>query len=148
MNSARDIAQDVLDRQGAATLAGDIDETLAWCDMPCTLDSLEGRVVATTEAQMRAICATFIERLKDRNMTHMVRRCLEAEFKGPDAIWATYETRYVRAGNLLSGDPYVGFVILVRGADRWKISMLQVAVDGNSPAGEALRKRFPDSGAP
>lgn len=148
MQTARDIAQDFLDRQGAATLAADIEETLAWCDLPCTLDSLEGRVVATTEAQMRTICAAFIQRLKDRQMTDMARRCLEAEFKGPDTIWATYETRYVRAGNLLSDDPYVGFVILVRGADRWKISMMQFAVDGNSPAGETLRNRFPDAGAP
>jgi len=34
---ARRITQDFLDRQGDATISGDVEATLDWCDIPCTL---------------------------------------------------------------------------------------------------------------
>lgn len=136
---ARLIAQDFLDRQGEATISGDIEATLDWCDYPCTLESMQGRAVAANRAEMRAICTVFINDLKDKRLTHLVRHCLEAVFKGDGTIWATYETRYVQDGNLLSEDPYVGFVILKRKDDRWKISTMQFAVSSESPANVALR---------
>lgn len=136
---ARRIVQDFLDRQGDATISGDIDETLAWCDLPCTLESVEGRTVATTEAEMRAICTAFIAGLKAKRLTHMVRRCLEATFKDEHTIWAAYETRYIRDAKLLSEEPYAGFVILRHTGERWKISSMQFAVSSDSPVNVALR---------
>lgn len=133
------IAQEFLDHQGEATISGDIEATLDCCDIPCTLESMEGRVVATDLEEMRAICVAFIARLKAMGLTHMVRRCIAAEFKAPDTIWATYETRYVRDGQLLSEEPYAGFVILRHREDRWKISTMQFAVSGSSPANATLR---------
>ena len=143
-DDARRITQDFLDRQGDATISGDLEATLDWCDIPCTLESMQGRAVATNMEEMRAICAAFIDGLKAKRLTHMVRHCLEAIFKGDDTIWATYETRYVRDGKLLSEDPYVGFVILKRKSDRWKISTMQFAVSSNSPANVTLRDWTPE----
>lgn len=138
--SATTITQDFLDRQGAATMAGDVDATLAWCDLPCTLESFEGKAVATTEAEMRGICEAFILNLQEKRLKLMVRECVEAMFKDDNTIWATYETRYVAEHNLRSQDPYFGFVILRRKADRWKISAMQFAVSSDSPANDTLRK--------
>ncbi len=138
-DAAHAIVQDFLDRQGAATVAGDIEETLAWCEIPCTMESLEGRAVATTEAEMRAICATFIEALARQRLTHMMRRCLLAQARDPDTICATYETRYIREGKLLTAEPYLGFVALGRGPDRWRIREIRFAVGGESAANLALR---------
>ncbi len=100
---------------------------------------MQGRAVATDKVEMRAICEAFIDSIKSKRLTHMARRCLEAVFKDDDTIWATYETRYVRDGKLLSEDPYVGFVILRRKSDRWKISAMQFAVSSSSPANVTLR---------
>ncbi|AML52343.1 hypothetical protein [Falsihalocynthiibacter arcticus] len=138
--SARSIAQDFLDRQGEATISGDVEATLGWCDIPCTLESIEGRAVAKNEAEMRAICVAFIKNLKEKRLTFMVRNCVEAILKDDDTIWAAYETRYVAEGNFRTEDPYVGFVILRRKEDRWKISTMQFAVSSNSPANATLRK--------
>ncbi len=136
---AQRIAQDFLDRQGEATLAGDIEATLAWCDLPCTLESMEGQVVANSEDEMRAICVAFIDGLRQRQLTHMARRCLEALFKSENTIWATYETRYIQSGNLVAQEPYVGFVILKHRGDRWKINTMRFAVQKDSPANVTLR---------
>ena len=135
------IAQEFLDHQGDATIAGDVDGTLDFCDIPCTLESIEGRVVAMDREEMRAICKTFIAGLKAKRLTHMVRRCIAAEFKDPDTVWATYETRYVRDNQLLTEEPYTGFVILRHRGDRWKISAMQFDVSGTSPANLTLRQR-------
>ncbi|MBU2959887.1 hypothetical protein KO516_03410 [Citreicella sp. C3M06] len=98
MEDARSIAQDFLDRQGEATNSGDVEATVGWCDIPCTLESFRGKIVATTEAEIRAICATFIDNLKAKRLTHMMRRCLEAVYNDDDTICATYETRYIKTG--------------------------------------------------
>ncbi|WGW04148.1 hypothetical protein [Tropicibacter oceani] len=136
---ARSIAQDFLDRQGEATICGDVEATLACCDIPCTLDSMEGRVVATNRAQMRAICAAFIDELKAKRLTHMVRKCLDAQFRDDDTVCALYETRYIKDNSLLSEEPYAGFVILRRKETQWKIIAMQFAVRGASPANITLR---------
>lgn len=138
-DEARRITQDFLDRQGEATVSRDVEATLEWCDIPCTLESMEGRVVATNAAEMRAICETFIDRLEKNLFTHIVRRCLEASFKDESTIWATYETRYVRDGTFLTETPYIGFVILRHRGDRWKISTMQFAVSSDSPANVTLK---------
>lgn len=139
-NDARRIAQDFLDRQGDATMSGDVEGTLAWCDIPCSLESVQGRAVATNVVEMRAICVAFIKNLKEERLTHMVRNCVEAIFKDDDTIWAAYETRYVGEGNFRSEDPYCGFVILRRKLGKWKISNMQFAVSSNSPVNATLRK--------
>jgi hypothetical protein len=137
---AKRIAQEFLDRQGAATVAGDVDATLAFCSLPCVLESPEGRVLATTEDEMRAICATFIDGLRMKRVTHMVRRCLEAEFQDRDTLLVAYETRLVSEGQFLSEAPYAGFVVLRRRGNDWKISSMQFAVEGSNPAVTTLRR--------
>ncbi len=138
-HAAREIVQDFLDRQGAATLAGDIDEILRWCDFPCTLESPGRRVNVTDQTMLRSIAEAFVEQVRGKRVTHIVRRCLEANFQDENTVTATYETRFVRDGQMLSEDPYVSFVILRRREDRWKFSSMQFDVAGDSPASVVLR---------
>lgn len=88
---------------------------------------------------MRAICLSFIESLRVKHVTHMVRRCLEAEFQGRDKLLLTYETRLVSDGQFLTANPYVAFAILRRREAGWKISTMQFAADRQNPASTALR---------
>jgi len=136
------IAQDVLDRSGADVLAGDLDATIGWCAVPCIIETLENRVVAHSRAELQAICEGFIETLRSKHVTHMVRRCLDARFDGEADLSAVYETRYVDAGNALTEDPYTVFVRMTRNeADgNWKIRRFQFAVTGDSPPGTTLRQ--------
>jgi hypothetical protein len=130
-----------LDRQSDATILGDVETTLDRRDIPCTLESMQGRAVATNKVEMRAICAAFIDGIKVKQLTHMARHCLGAIFKDNDTIWANYELRYVGDGKLLCEDPYVGFVIFRRKNDHWKISAIPFRVSSNCPANVTLRDR-------
>lgn len=95
--------------------------------------------MVTDRAEMRSICSAFSDRFKEKRLTHMIRRCLEAGFQDPDTISVAYETRYVREGQLLADDPYYSFTILRRRAGGWKISNMQFDVSSDSPANVTLR---------
>lgn len=140
-DKAMKIAQDTLDRQAADTERGDLEATLNWCDIPCTLETTEGRVVVTDIEEMRAICQDFIVQLNSKQLTHMVRRVFEASYQDADTVMATYETRFVTQGQLLTQDPYMGFVILRRRETGWKISNMQFTSDPESPANTTMRNR-------
>lgn len=135
---AQSIVQTYLDRQGDATISGDLEATLGWCDLPCTLQTPQGVVVARNEAEMRAICQMFIDRLKMKRVTLMVRNCVEAGFHDADTVWGHYHTRYVAADNVLSEEPYRAQVTLRRRDDHWKISEMRFAVQDQSPISETL----------
>ncbi len=120
-------------------MAGDVEATLDFCDIPCTLESLQGRAVVRSRAEMRAICNAFLSEMAGRRLTHMVRRCLDAVHKDDGSIWATYETRYVHERQLLTEEPYLSLVILKRCQGRWKASGMQFAVARDSPANTTLR---------
>lgn len=138
LNDACLITQDFLDRQGDATVAGDIDATLGFCDLPCTLESMDTLTVVTDVDQMRAICVRFVGELRSKRVTHMVRNCREAVRKDDITIWAAYETQYVCSGQFLNDDPYSAFVILKRRGEVWKISTMQFAVERQSAVNVSL----------
>ncbi len=140
-DEAHRVVQDFLDRQGEATIAGDIERTLDWCDLPCTLETMEYKIVVETEEEMRAVCLSFIERLKAKRLTHMVRRCLEATFVDADTLSATYETRYIREGTYLADEQYLGFVVLLRRETGWKISSMQFADETDTSVNQTVRER-------
>lgn len=125
---AYQIAQDFLDRQGDATVAGDVEATMGFCDLPCTLETMDRVTVAKTEAEMRAICEGFIHQLRSQQVTHMVRTCQEAVLKSDDTLWATYVTRLVCDGKHLNEPSYGAFVILKLRDGVWKISTMQFAI--------------------
>lgn len=141
-DEARAIVQNGLDRHGEATMAGDIDAMAEFSDVPCEMETLSGKAVATTAAEMRDICRNFADTLRMGHLTHLVRRCLEAKFKDPDTIWAIYETRFLRNGIELVGEPYMSFLILNRHADGWKFASIQLLVSEGDPFSSTVRERL------
>ncbi|MGP6086606.1 hypothetical protein [Antarctobacter jejuensis] len=137
---ACELFQDMLDRCGEAMLSGDMPALLRWFAVPNTVDSLEGRRVLNTEAETRALFEEVIARQREQSITHMVRRVTHAEFKDPDTIWATHETRYIYHGTVLSGTPHQAFSILHRYPDCWKVHLAQFTVDGRNPLNSAMRR--------
>ncbi|MFW2542286.1 hypothetical protein ACN2XU_06565 [Primorskyibacter sp. 2E107] len=141
-DKALEIVQDGLDRHARATLSGDIDMMMAYSDIPCTIETMAGKVVATNRAEMRAICEALVHSIEVRQLSDMVRRCLEAEFTSEDTIWATYETRFLRNGVELAEDTYTSFMILKKRADGWRFSGIQLLVSEGDPVSATLKDRF------
>jgi hypothetical protein len=136
---ARTIVKGGLDRHGEATQAGDIDAMMKFSDISCKMETFSGSVVATTAAEMRVICKKLVHSLQFRQVSHMVRRCLDAQFKGPETIWATYETRFIRADKEIAKDTYMSFIILNNRATGCKFSSIQVLVSDDDPISSNLK---------
>ncbi|SMX43527.1 hypothetical protein [Maliponia aquimaris] len=137
---ARRIFQDMLDRCGEAMLGGDMEGVLRWFATPNTVEDFSGRRVLRSEDETRALFVTVMARQREQNITHMIRRVTHAEFRGPDVIWATHETRYIHSGTVLSVSPHAAFSILHRYPDCWKVHHAQFTVDGKNPLSAAMRK--------
>lgn len=129
-------------------MSGDIERTLAWCDIPCTLETMERKIIVESNEEMRAICVAFIQRLKTQQLTHLARRCLEADFVDDDTLTATYESRYVSEGARLAEGPYFGFVLLRRRETGWKISSMQFAAAADTTVNATLRDKDPTAERP
>lgn len=141
-DQALDIVQDGLDKHARATLSGDIDAMMKYSDIPCAIETLAGKVVATNPSEMRAICEALVHSIKIRQLSHMVRRCFEAEFTSDDTIWATYETRFLRNGVELAEDTYTSFMIVKKRTDGWRFSSIQLLVYEGDPVSATLKNRF------
>lgn len=139
---ALEIVQDGLDRHARATLSGDIDAMMKYSDIPCAIETMAGKVVATNRAEMRTICEALVHSIKVRQLSDMVRRCLEAEFKSDETIWATYETRFLRNGVELAEDTYTSFMILKKRTDGWRFSSIQLLVNEGDPVSATLKNWF------
>ncbi|GAA4223879.1 hypothetical protein J4E08_23055 [Sagittula sp. NFXS13] len=139
---ALEIVQDGLDHHAGATMSGDIDTMMAYSDIPCAIETLSGRVIAANTSEMRAICEALVCSINAKKLSHMVRRCFEAEFKDDDTIWATYETRFLRNGVELAEDTYTSFIILKKRIDGWRFSGIQLLVSEGDPVSATLKSRF------
>jgi len=139
---AHRIFQDLLDRSGGAMLSRDMTALLRWFAIPNTVESFEGRRTLNTEAETRALFETIMARQHEQCITHMIRRVTHAEFRDPDTIWATHETRYVYHNKVLSDSPHEGFSILHRYPDCWKVHHAQFTVDGRNPLNSAVKQPY------
>lgn len=140
VDDAQRIAQHFLDDQGAITLSGDLEATLDCCDIPCVMESAQGRVVATNKDDLRAVFTRFMQELNAKRVTYLVRECLEASFTDDSTICAAYKTRYVVDGNFRAEDPYFGLIILRFKSGRWRVSNIQFDVSHTSPVNVTLRE--------
>lgn len=141
-DKALQIVQDGLDWRARATLSGDIDAMMAYSDIPCAIETLSGKVVATNTSEMRAICEALVYSIKAKQLSHMIRHCFEAEFTSEDTICATYETRFLRNGVELAEDTYTSFIIVKRRIDGWRFSSIQLLVSEGDPVSATLKNRF------
>lgn len=120
-------------------MASNIDAMLEFNDMPCVMETLSGRVVATTTHEMRIICESFVRSLQLRCLSHFMRQCLDAKFKGPDTIWVTYETRFLRNGAEITGETYMSFTILTKRSEGWRFSNIQLLAAEDGPVSSTLK---------
>ena len=141
-DQALEIVQDGLDRHARATFSGDIDTMMAYSDIPCAIETLSGKVVATNTSEMRSICEALVYSIKAKQLSHMVRRCFAAEFNSEDTIWATYETRFLRNGVELAEDTYTSFIIVKKRADGWRFSSIQLLVSEGDPVSATLKNQL------
>lgn len=118
--SAKEIAEDLLERTGKCLSTGDFDGFAECFLLPHTIETFEGRRRIETESELRQLFDRSRDYFSQNGVTELYRHCLEAQYKDDDTIEATHETRVIARGVLIQ-PPYPVFSIVRRIDGDWKI---------------------------
>ena len=138
------VSQYLLDETGAAYLSGDFDRFAACFLLPQHVATHDGTRELRTRDDLRAMFGSMRAMLARRGATHIARRCVRAEFDGPDCVRAIHESRFM-AGDRVVETAFPAFSILRRIDGVWKVTFSQYAVDQDISS--ALGTLGPDPGA-
>ena len=113
--------QHVVEETRVAYLNRDFQNFSRFCDIPQVVGSFEGDRTITKMSQMQVIVDKMCEFFDRSEVVDLHRSLLVAEFRGPDAVEATFVYKYLLQSGQLSEETYAHGV-LRRVGDMWKIS--------------------------
>lgn len=125
--SARDVSEYLLARTGQAYATGDFDLFAACFVLPQWMETFEGRRLIATTEDLRQLFDGVRAHFDRLGVTDLVRHCIAAEFRDPDTVEATHESRLL-AGNRLVQQPYPCFSVLKRTDAGWQVAGGQYAI--------------------
>lgn len=138
---AIEIASAMLARTSRAIMEDDFDALADCFEFPNRVESESGVRIVATRDELKTIFIALVRTLKQRGVTHYERRCLAAEFRGPDEVATTHETRLMHGSQMLS-TPYPAFGTITRINGNWKITTSQYAVTNTPEIDKALHTPY------
>ncbi len=134
--SAIDVADDLLQRTGMAMLTGDTDGFVCCFSLPQVFQTALGQVHVETRNQLARMFETVHGQFRSLGVTDMARHVLHAEFRDPETIYSTHETRLLHGHTLLQ-EPFPVFSVLKAFGSRWLIRSSAYGARDDSLAGRA-----------
>ncbi len=136
--TAQEVSEHLLDLTGHALMSGDMRTFLDALSFPYELETESGKRLYHAADEIEDVFHAVHDHLKQMRVTILARHCVAAEFRTPDEVIATHETRLISDG-LLIEDPFPTLSVLVRGADGdWKIRASSYDVPADSIYRSAL----------
>ncbi len=141
----KDICEDMLARTGAAIMSGDFHSFLSCFHLPQKMETFSGYRMIETADDLRAVFDGVRKYMRDKGITRMVRRNINANFQDADTIVAMHETRMLR-GTFLAQPTYPSFSVLRRMNGVWKLTDTIYAIKDSAEHEAALtRSKRPDT---
>ena len=129
---AQQVSEHLLALPGRALLAGDAQAFTSAFMCPFELETANGKRMCHAPRDIQDVFQTVHDHLKQMRVTILARHCVAAEFRAPDEVVATHETRLISNG-LLIEDSFPTLSVIVRGPnDAWKIRAASYDVPENS----------------
>lgn len=119
-NSAREIAEYLLNRSGRALMSGDFPLFASCFALPQTMETFEGRRLISTRDDLLSVFEGVRAHLAREGVTEMARHCVAAAFIDAETISATHETRLIRGDQLIQR-PYPVLSVVRRQNDLWQV---------------------------
>lgn len=118
-------------------MSGDFEMFASCFALPQWIETFEGRHLIATTEDLRTLFDAVRVHFCRLGVTDLVRRCVAAEFRDPDTIEATHESRLL-AGTRLVQQPYPSFSILKRTDAGWQVAGAQYAIKDAQSLSAAL----------
>jgi hypothetical protein len=125
---AQDISQYLLDETGMAYRDGDFLRFARCFQLPQHVATFDGTRELRDLDDLRAMFDRMRVFFASKGVTHLERRCIRADFEGPDCVRAIHESRFM-AGDQVVETAWPAYSILKCIDGVWKVSFSQYAVD-------------------
>lgn len=125
--TAREIAEDLLVRTGQGLITGDFKPFGDCFALPKEMETFEGRRVIKTEAELESLFNDVRAYYDKIGMTEMERHVVDAEFRNPNTIVSTHQSRLVAESELVQ-QPFdvLSVIELIEGV--WRIRHSQYSI--------------------
>lgn len=122
------IVDAMLERTRTAIQAKDVEGFIDQFAFPYVLETLHGRNIINSPAEMEGVFWRNVEFYDSIAMTDLVRRAINAEFSDADKIKAVYETTVFQAGNVADRERYLVYTELQSTTKGWCVITSQYAI--------------------
>ena len=117
---------------------GDFQAFRACFQLPQVMETFSGPHRVEGEDDLQRIFCKIREYYRTEGITHMIRRCVSAEYRDEATIASTHESRLIRGGSVLARSPYPVFSILSKVNGNWLIAFSQYAIADEPDLARAL----------
>ena len=125
--TAKDLSNAVLERLGHAFTSEDFDLFKSCVVLPLTVETFDGTRVIDSDTALQALYCAIQLHHRNTGVTDMVCHCIESEFKDPNTVVSTFETRLLN-GTTMTQNPFPVFSVLTRSGGNWKLSSMTYAI--------------------
>ncbi len=136
-SSARQVSEHLLKRTERAFLTDDVGEFKECLVLPYSIETFDGRRVLETPSELQELFYAIRTHHRKTGVTAIVRHVVEAAFKDPETIEATFETRLLN-GTVLTQKPYPVFSVLKCIEGEWRARSMTFAIDDSPDHNAAL----------
>jgi len=136
------ISDEMLEQTRLAAFTRDFTLFSRWFVLPHTVTTFEKSRVITTIAEMEMVFNAQCDGFVAMQVTDMVRKCMPADYDGPDCIKSMHVT-HLMSGSRRAQDPYPALMMLERHDGEWRVSKSDYAVKAGSGFEKALSKMPP-----
>ena len=136
--SARDIAEDLLERSGKGLLTADFALFADCFALPTEMETFDGRRIIETRAELQAVFDDVRAYYVTAGMTQMERHIVDAEFRNPTSIFSTHQSRLVADDGELVQQPFDVLSVIALIDERWRIRHSQYAITDSNDHKAAL----------
>ena len=133
------ISDALLDSTGVAINTRDFALFAEAFSLPHTVTTFDEKRVIETMEDLELVFNMNCDYFAAKRVTDIVRKCMSADFDGPDTVKAMHIT-HLMSGNQRVKDPYPGFSVIIRAEGIWRVSKSDYAVDADAGLTKALRK--------
>lgn len=133
------ISDALLDSTGEAMKARDFSGFAPAFSLPHKITTFDAQKSIETVGELEAMFRMNCDYFAALQVTDIVRKCMSANFDGPDTVKAMHIT-HLMSGNRRVKDPYPSFSLITRTDGVWRVAKSDYAVGADAGLTEALQK--------
>jgi len=133
------ISDGLLAITGQALMSRDFPTFFKSFSLPHLITTFDAKRILRTEEDLEFVFDANCDYFAEKQLTDIVRKCMSADFDGPDTVKAMHVT-HLMSGSQRIKDPFPSFSVLERQDGVWRVCKSDYAVNADYSLTTALLK--------